>query len=148
MFKMRREVAWFLLGLTASVLELALLRVLYELLGWPLPVATAAAAEVLIVVKFLVNDRLVFGHPWPTLARLLKYHGASAGALIVYWVVINGLAILVSVPYMLAFVLGTAAAFTWSLLTNFLWEWAPARAPRVVSPLPSIPEHSRTGPPA
>jgi putative flippase GtrA len=123
MWGRRRLASWFLLGLTASLLELVLLRALYELLGWPLPIATAVAAEVLIVLKFLLNDRFVFNHSWPTLGRMARYHGASAGALAVYWLVVNALSLLLGVEYMVAFVVGTAAAFTWSLLTNFLWVW-------------------------
>jgi putative flippase GtrA len=123
MWGRRRLVSWVALGLTASLLELALLRVLVEILLWPLPIATAVAAEVLIVLKFLMNDRLVFNHAWPTFGRLVRYHGASAGALVVYWVVVNALSIALGVVYVIAFVVGTAAAFTWSLLTNFLWVW-------------------------
>ena len=123
MWGRRRLASWIALGLTASLLELALLRVLYELLQWPLPIATAVAAEVLIMFKFLMNDRLVFNHPWPTFGRLARYHGASAGALVVYWLVVNALSLLLGVVYVVAFVVGTAAAFTWSLLTNFLWVW-------------------------
>jgi putative flippase GtrA len=121
---MRRLVGWFVLGVSASLVELALLRGLYELLGWPLPLATAIAAEVLILAKFLLNDRFVFGHAAPTLRRVLRYHGASAGALVVYWLVINALTLFAGVAYVAAFVIGTAAAFTWSLITNFLWVWA------------------------
>jgi len=117
-------ISWFVLGLVASVVELGLLRVLYELLGWALPVATAVAAEVLIIGKFLIADRWVFSHSWPAWDRLLRYHGASAGALAVYWLVINGLAALVGLPYVVGFVMGTGAALAWSLLTNFLWVWA------------------------
>ena len=126
----RRRVAWwFVLGATASVVELLLLRALIELLQWPLPMATAVAAEVLIIVKFLVADRWVFGHRVPTFGRLVRYHGASAGALAVYWVVINLLGLVVGVPYVAGFILGTGAAFAWSLATNFLWVWAqPARS--------------------
>jgi putative flippase GtrA len=116
--------SWVVLGVTASVLELALLRGLYEGLLWPLPLATLIAAEIMILVKFLVNDRYVFNHPAPTLSRMAKYHGASAGALVVYWLAINALSLLAGVPYIPAFVLSTAAAFLWSLLTNFLWVWA------------------------
>jgi dolichol-phosphate mannosyltransferase len=123
MWHRRRVAGWFLLGLTASLLELALLRALYEGLEWPLPIATAVAAEVLILFKFLMNDRLVFNHAFPTLGRLVRYHGASAGALVVYWLVVNALSLLLGVVYVAAFVVGTAAAFTWSLLTNFLWVW-------------------------
>jgi len=129
MWRSRRVAGWFVLGVIASIVELALLRGLYEGLLWPLPVATAVAAEVLIIAKFLLNDRFVFGHPWPTFGRLFRYHGASAGALAVYWLVINGLNLIAGIPYVAAFVVGTGAAFTWSLLTNFLWVWAqPARS--------------------
>ena len=124
MWQTRRVASWFLIGLTASVVELALLRLLYEGAQWPLPVATAAAAETLILFKFLVTDRWVFGHASPTLARLVRYHGASAGAFIVYWLVVNGLAVLLGLPYIAAFLVGTAAAFSWSLMSNFLWVWA------------------------
>ena len=124
MWQSRRVAGWLVLGVAASLVELGLLRVLVELLSWPLPVATATAAEVLILGKFLIADRWVFNHPWPAWDRLLRYHGASAGALVVYWIVINGLAALVATPYVVGFVLGTAAAFAWSLLTNFLWVWA------------------------
>jgi putative flippase GtrA len=125
----RRLAGWFVIGASAALLELALLRVLYELLAWPLPIATAVAAEVLILGKFVTTDRLVFGHPSPTANRLLRYHGASAGALLVYWLVINALAEFSGIPYMAGFIVGTAAAFAWSLVTNFLWVWAqPARS--------------------
>jgi putative flippase GtrA len=121
---------WLLLGVTASLLELGLLRLLYEGLTWPLPLATIVAAEVLIIAKFLANDRLVFDYPWPNLARLIRYHGASAGALVVYWVVLNALSLAAGVPYVAAFVVGTAAAFTWSLITNFLWVWEQHNLPK------------------
>jgi putative flippase GtrA len=123
-----RLVSWFALGVGAAVAELGLLKLLYEVLLWPLPVATAIAAEAFILVKFLIADRWVFGHSRPIVPRLLRYHGACAGALIVYWLVINGLAVLLGLAYELAFVLGTGASFVWSLLTNFFWVWArPAR---------------------
>jgi len=123
-WQFRRVAGWFVLGVSAALVELGVLRLLYEVLGWPLAVATVVAAEVLILSKFLIADRWVFNHPWPAWDRLLRYHGASAGALVVYWLVINGLAALAGLPYVVGFVLGTGAAFTWSLLTNFLWVWA------------------------
>jgi putative flippase GtrA len=124
----RRLINWFVLGVGAAVAELGLLKVLVEVLVWPLPIATLVAAEVLILGKFFIADRWVFDHPRPTLQRLLKYHGACAGALVVYWLVINGLAALLGLVYEVAFLVGTAASFVWSLLTNFFWVWArPAR---------------------
>jgi putative flippase GtrA len=121
--KLRRLAGWFVVGVSGAVVELAVLRTLYEVVGWPLPVATAVAAEALILAKFLVTDRWVFRHARPGVDRLLKYHAACAGAFVVYWVVINGLAEFAGVPYIAAFVAGTAASFAWSLATNFLWVW-------------------------
>lgn len=115
---------WVLVGLAASVLELGLLRALHDGFNLALPVATAVAAEVLILLKFGVTDRWVFGHPWPTAQRAMRYHGACAGSLVVYWLVINAASVVLDVPYAAGFVLGTAAAFAWSLATNFLWVWS------------------------
>ena len=134
-----RLVSWFVLGLGAALAELGLLKLLYEVLLWPLPLGTAVAAEALILVKFVIADRLVFGHQRPTWHRLLRYHGACAGALVVYWLVINGLAVL-GLAYELAFVLGTGASFVWSLLTNFFWVWA-RPGPRTTENASGIAEH-------
>ena len=120
----RRVASWFVLGVAAALIEGGLLVVLVETLSWPKPVASLVAAEVLILAKFIVADRWVFHHPWPTWNRLGRYQGASAGALVVYWLVFNGMVLIATVPYPVAFVVGTGAAFTWSLLTNFLWVWA------------------------
>lgn len=122
----RRVSGWFALGVAAAGVELALLRLLYEVWQWPLPIATATAAEALIVAKFLIADRWIFGHPRPNWDRVLRYHGACAGAFVVYWLVINGLTELMGVPYAIGFLLGTAASFAWSLASNFLWVWATA----------------------
>jgi putative flippase GtrA len=126
----RRLVLWVLLGVSAAVVELLLLRTLYETLGWPLTIATAVAAETLILTRFFISDRWIFGFSRPTLERLLKYHGASAGALVVYWLAVNSLAAFAAVPYAAAFILATGASFGWSLATNFLWVWGKASAAR------------------
>jgi putative flippase GtrA len=123
----RRVAGWVVIGVTASLLELGLVWLLHGQLAWPLRVATAVAAEVLILGKFFVADHWVFGHALPALSRLLRYQGVSAGAFAVSWLVINGLAELLGLPYVAAFVVGTGAAFAWSLVTNFLWVWASPR---------------------
>lgn len=120
----RRLVGWLVVGLSASLLELAVLRALHEGLDLALPIATLLAAETLIVLKFGVTDRWVFGYRWPTLQRAVRYHGACAGALVVYWLVINLVSLVLGAPYVLGFLIGTGAAFAWSLATNFLWVWA------------------------
>ena len=125
---------WIALGGIAAVLELGLLRALHEGAAVPLPIASFVAAEALILARFFISDRWVFGHARPTRTRLVRYHGACAGALVVYLAVFNLLSTLLGLPYAYAFVLGTGLSFAWSLLTNFLWVWA---HPRVSEPPPS-----------
>jgi putative flippase GtrA len=120
----RQLLGWLALGGGAAVAELGLLALLHERLGVPLPIASVVAAEALILARFAIADRWVFGHPRPTWGRLLRYHGACAGALVVYLAVFNGLSTLLGVPYAFAFAAGTGASFVWSLITNFLWVWA------------------------
>ena len=126
MRRTRELFGWVVVGVGGAALELGLLRVLVDGLLWAVPIASFVAAEALIIGKFLVTDRFVFGHPHPTYRRAAKYQGASTGALAVSWLVLNGF-VLVGVVYPIAFLVGTAAAFTWSLLTNFLWVWAVRR---------------------
>lgn len=121
---------WFVLGVGALVVELGLITLLHEPLALPLWLATAVAAETTILGRFFANDRFVFGHLRPTRRRLLRYHGACAGSFVVSWLVINGLASGFGVQYQVAAIIGSGASFFWSLLTNFLWVWRPARLKR------------------
>lgn len=99
--------------------------------GLNLGVATAVAAEVLILTRFLIADRWVFHHARPNLDRLLRYHGACVGSFVAYWLVINGTASWLGLPKEIGFVLGTGASFGSSLITNFLWVW---RKPPALDP--------------
>ncbi len=141
--RLRQVAGWLVLGVAAMVAEIALLGLLYQGLGIPLWLASALAAETLILVRFVVADRWVFGYAHPAWSRCGRYHGAAAGAFVVSWVVLNGSAAALdasgvirqlqvglldesSVRYVVPALLGTGAAFVWSFLTNFLWVWRPA----------------------
>ena len=114
---------WGALGLVALALEIGAIALLHDALRLPLPPASALAGEAAVLARFALNDRWVFGHRRPTLARLARYHGACAGAFVVSWLVLNGTALFLGVPYALATLLGSAASAAWGLPTNFLWDW-------------------------
>jgi len=116
---------WVALGLIAFGLELGLLAILHQWLGMHLWQASALAGETVIIGRFLTNDRYVFGHPTPSFGRCWRFHVASIGSFTVSWLVLNGTAHALQVPYPVAAFLGSAAAFVWSALTNFLWVWRP-----------------------
>jgi putative flippase GtrA len=119
---------WAALGVGAAVAELALLRALVEGLMLPPWLASAVAAEALILARFVIADRWVFLQARPSLGRLVRYQGACLGALLVYLVTFNILVGGFGALYAVAFVLGTGASFVWSLATNFLWVWRGAPA--------------------
>jgi putative flippase GtrA len=119
----RQFSTWFGLGVLAFGAEIAVLVVLQEYLQCPLWLSSAIAAEGVLVARFVTTDRFVFGHPRPTLGRCWRYHSAAAGAFAISWLVLNGSAATLGVPYVAATFLGTVAAFGWSALTNFLWVW-------------------------
>jgi putative flippase GtrA len=124
--RVRQFAGWFVLGVAAFGAEVALLGVLHQWLKCPLWLASAVAAECVLLVRFLSTDRLVFGYAVPTLARCGRFHGAAIGSFAVSWAVLNGTAAAFGVPYVAAAFLGSVAAFVWSGLTNFLWVWRSA----------------------
>jgi putative flippase GtrA len=119
--RLQRFSGWFVLGVAAFGGEVVLLGVLHQWLKCPLWLASALAAECVLLARFLSTDRLVFGYPAPTLARCGRFHGAAVGSFAVSWIVLNGTASAFGVPYVAAAFFGSVAAFVWSGLTNFLW---------------------------
>lgn len=116
---------WFVLGLFAFGVEVALLGVLHQWLHSPLWLASATAAELVLCGRFLTTDRFVFGHSRPSFARCARFHAAAFGSFLVSWLVLNASAVVLDLHYVIAAFLGSLAAFVWSGLTNFLWVWRP-----------------------
>jgi putative flippase GtrA len=119
---------WFALGLIAFAIELGLLAVLHQWLGMHLWQASLIAGEIVVMSRFLSTDRFVFGHATPSFGRCWRFHVAAAGSFAVSWLVLNGSAHALEIPYPVAAFLGSVAAFVWSGLTNFLWVWRPRSA--------------------
>jgi putative flippase GtrA len=113
---------WWIVGLAFTGGGLVVLYVLRDLLKVPLIVATSAGAEATLLLRFLINDHWVFGHPRPTWARLWQFHVASAVGGAIWWVVANLLPRF-GVHYLLAATAGTACSVMFSMATNFLWIW-------------------------
>jgi putative flippase GtrA len=96
--------------------------VFHEGLNLALPIASLVAGELGTLLRFVANDRWVFGHRVPTWARLWRYHAAVASSFAIWWAVTNVLPDH-GIPYLLASVIGTACSVGWSMVTNFLWIW-------------------------
>lgn len=121
-------VGWFALGVLAFGVEVIVLAVLHQWLRMPLWIASALAAELVILGRFLTTDRFVFGYRAPSLGRCWRFHVSALGSFTVSWIVLNSAAVMLGVQYVIAAFLGSVAAFAWSGLTNFLWVWRPIPA--------------------
>jgi len=118
-----RSVArWWIVGLAFTACGLMVLYLLRDVFRMPLMVATSAGAEATLLVRFLINDRWVFGHRRPTWRRLWQFHVASAGGGAVWWTVANVLPRF-HVHYLVAAIAGTACSVIFSMATNFFWIW-------------------------
>jgi putative flippase GtrA len=118
---------WFALGVLAFGIEIVLLTVLHQWFKVSLWIASAMAAEIVLIGRFLTTDRFVFGYTRPSLGRCGRFHISALGSFLVSWLVLNSAAAMLGVQYVQAAFLGSVAAFAWSGLTNFLWVWRPLR---------------------
>ncbi|MES2692354.1 MAG: GtrA family protein [Verrucomicrobiota bacterium] len=115
-------VRWSMVGGVFALLTLALIELFSGVLHWPYWLATALQAEITTILRFLVNDRWVFGHKRPTWRRCWQYHVANAGGFAVWYIATNLLQ-RGGVHYLVAPVLGAMCSAGVSLLSNFLWVW-------------------------
>jgi len=113
---------WFAVGMLFLAVGTVLLWIAKDRLHMPLLAATISSAEVTLLIRFLINDRWVFGNRRPTLKRLWKFHVAGAGGFAI-WLVITNLLPYVGVHYLIASAAGSACSMGFSILTNFLWIW-------------------------
>jgi putative flippase GtrA len=125
---------WWIVGLGFYAGGLGILYVFRDILALPLMLGTLIAAEVTTLLRFLLNDRWVFGHARPSWRRLWQYHVACAGGSFIWWIVTNALPQF-GVHYLLAATIGTGCSVFFSMLTNFAWIWrrrvSPAASPAV-----------------
>ena len=119
---------WWIVGLAFFGGGIGLLYLFVGVLKWPLVLATLVASEVILLLRFLINDRWVFGNPYPSWIRLWQFHVASVGGAAIWWTAANTLPRL-GVHYLIASTIGTACSVLFSMVSNFLWVWRgrPAR---------------------
>lgn len=113
---------WWIVGFGFVAVNIAFLYAFVELMHMPVAVATIIAAEAGTLLRYLVNDRWVFGKTRPSWRRLWQYHVANAASLCIWWVATNLFAYF-GAHYMIASVLAMACSVLISILTNFLWIW-------------------------
>lgn len=115
------------IGVSTLLLAEGLMFVSVDLMGIDSFVSAVAVTELVLLVNFLLNDRLVFGaegrrgNPLPY--RLVKYHASRVLSIAVNLAVFFALNKLLLVNHLLAYFLAVVVAFGVNLLTSFAWVW-------------------------
>jgi len=118
----RSAVRWWVVGILFVGVGTGILHVLVAILGMPLVWGSLLGAEIGTLLRFVINDRWVFGFRKPSWARLWKYHVANGSGFVIWFGVTNLLS-WCGIHYLLASVFGMACSVGWGMLTNFLWVW-------------------------
>ncbi len=109
-------------ALGVGVNSLALF-VAHGVAGLPLLVASPLAVEVAILHNFVWNERWTFGARRFSLTRLGKFNLTSLGGLVITSGVLYLLVAYGGLHYMLANLMGIAAATAWNFTASLLWTW-------------------------
>ena len=118
----RALLRWWIVGVSFIAVNMGFLYLFVDIAKLPVFVATLLAAEAGTLLRFIINDRWVFGRSRPTWQRLWQYHVANAMSLFIWWAGTNVFSHL-GVHYLLASILAMACSVMVSMLTNFLWIW-------------------------
>ena len=113
---------WWIVGLAFLVIGTGILYAFVDVFHLPQNAGLLAASEVTLLIRFLVNDRWVFGHRRPTWRRLWQFHVAGAGGFTIWWIATISLTHF-GVYYLIASAAGSACSVFFSMLTNFVWIW-------------------------
>ncbi len=113
-----------IVGVSGVVVNLVVLRLLYGELHWPAPVASALSVEVSIVNNFLWNNHWTFRQRTISLVRFGRYNLVALGGLAITAGIFTLLLQRFGLPYLLADLVGIAAATVWNWAISVHWTWA------------------------
>jgi dolichol-phosphate mannosyltransferase len=122
-----RILKFIAVGLSGTVVNLGVLRLVTYLTLWNRYVTLIPGIEISIITNFLLNDYFTFsdrrtGKTRSMIGRLMKYNTAALpGAAINY--AIAAILISIGVNRFLADFIGILVAFIWNFLFSTLWAW-------------------------
>ncbi|MFC1892991.1 GtrA family protein, partial [Chloroflexota bacterium] len=126
--ELRRFLKFCLVGLIGVLVNMGLLWLLTEIVGFPYLVSAAFSIESSIVSNFLLNDRFTFRdrrspQAKTRLGRLLKFNLVSLAGLVLNMGVLWLFTEVLGIYYLLSNLCGIVAATLWNYLVNIWWTW-------------------------
>jgi len=127
--ELRRFARFCLVGASGVLVNMGLLWVLTELAGLYYLLSSVIAVETAIVNNFVWNDVWTFHDRrqpgWlERLKRLVKFNAVSAGGLCINVAVLWLFTDQFGFHYMVANLVGVAAATMWNFFANMKWTWS------------------------
>jgi putative flippase GtrA len=123
-------IRWFVAGLLFMGVNTLVLYFLVRWLSVTVMLATLVSAEICTLLRFVLNERWVFGLQKQSWTRLGQYHVANGGAFIVWWLGTNALTHF-GVNYLLASIVAVALSTGLSFTSNFYWVWRTKKQPTI-----------------
>jgi putative flippase GtrA len=109
-------------GVTGVIVNASMLYVLSRWAGLPLVAASAVAVELAAISNYLLNDTWTFATRSPSLRRFAKFNTAMLAGLVLN-VLIVWLLTRLGLYFMVADLIGIAAAFTVNYSFSARWVW-------------------------
>jgi len=121
-----RVLKFCIVGSTGIIVNMGVLYVLKEYVGFPLMVASFIAIELSIANNFLWNDWWTFHQKYNKdggLTRLFRFHMISIAGIVINMGILFSLTNMFGVYYMVANMVGILCGFIWNFMANRRLTW-------------------------
>ena len=119
-----RLIRFGVVGLTGVGVNLVMIQVLYAHLHWSAFLSSALAVELSVVNNFVWNNRWTFEQRTVSPIRFVRFNLVSLGGLLITSAIFTGLVQYLEVYYLVAQLVGIAAATGWNFFASVFWTWA------------------------
>jgi putative flippase GtrA len=118
----KKIILWLVYGVVTTLISTVILFIFVDVLKLQLPIASAFAGELSLLIRFLLNNFFIFKIQNIKIQTLFKFHLAMGLGFIIWWSITNIL-FGIGFHYILAGLTATLIATLFNLLSNFLYVW-------------------------
>jgi len=117
----KKIITWLFIGVIFVFYSSFLLYVFVDILMLKLHYASIVVGEICIVSRFLINHFFIFDND-KIFQALIKFHIASIGGLIIWWLILNTLNFF-GIHYLVASIVAVMFSTFVNFTTSFFWVW-------------------------
>lgn len=113
---------WIITGFLMMFLTTFFLFIFVDIFKINLLLSTFITAELSLIIRFLINDKMIFKSNNAFGISLLKFHIASASGFIIWWSITNLLSSF-GIYYLYSSIIAVFFSTLFNFSTNFFWIW-------------------------